>query len=166
MLYFSYGSNMSTKRLRRRTPSAAPLGAAELYGHVLRFHKRSDKDGSGKCDAFETAIATDNIYGVVYRIDETEVELLDRAEGLGKGYEKKVVSVISNANGEIEAFTYYATDIDKTLSPLCWYKEHVLRGAEEHALLRHYIEWLKAVRHVADDDFFRREKELSIYSPE
>ena len=53
MLYFAYGSNMLTARLRERMPSCKPLGIAKLPGHALRFHKRS-KDQSGKCNAFAT----------------------------------------------------------------------------------------------------------------
>lgn len=52
--YFAYGSNMLTERLIARTPSARPVGTSLLPGHRLTFHKRG-RDGSGKCDAFETA---------------------------------------------------------------------------------------------------------------
>jgi hypothetical protein len=51
VVYFAYGSNMSTARLRERMPSCKPLGTATLPGHALRFHKRST-DKSGKCNAF------------------------------------------------------------------------------------------------------------------
>ena len=51
VVYFAYGSNMSTARLRGRVPSCKPLGVATLPGHALRFHKRS-ADKSGKCNAF------------------------------------------------------------------------------------------------------------------
>jgi hypothetical protein len=50
MQYFAYGSNMSLRRLRTRVPSAVKLGNATLFGHQLKFHKRS-QDGSAKCDA-------------------------------------------------------------------------------------------------------------------
>src|SRR5438128_1900656 len=49
MLYFAYGSNMLTQRLKARVPSASPKTVAVLFDHGLRFHKRS-QDGSGKCD--------------------------------------------------------------------------------------------------------------------
>lgn len=50
-VYFAYGSNMSTVRLRERMPSCKPLGIATLPGHALRFRKRST-DKFGKCNAF------------------------------------------------------------------------------------------------------------------
>src|SRR5690348_15499711 len=48
MLYFAYGSNMCTNRLRAkdRVPSAEFVQTARLAKHIFRFHKRSDKDCS------------------------------------------------------------------------------------------------------------------------
>ena len=53
MLYFAYGSNMLTERLKARVSSATPIGKANLSDHGLRFHKKS-KDGSGKCDIIKS----------------------------------------------------------------------------------------------------------------
>lgn len=163
MLYFSYGSNMSSLRLRNRTQSASSKGVAKLYGHVLAFHKKSDKDGSGKCDAYETFNNDDIVHGVTYKIDEREISTLDRIEGLGYGYEKKAVTVMMESGEQISAFTYYAMDIDAALQPFCWYKEHVVCGAVEHGLPQDYTAALKAVEHMDDHDASRVEKELSIY---
>jgi len=81
MLYFAYGSNMSVSRLRKRVPSASPLGCHILKKHDLRFHKKS-KDGSGKCDAYETSNDKDIVYGALFGIDPNEKPALDAAEGL------------------------------------------------------------------------------------
>ncbi len=161
--YFAYGSNMSQKRLCDRVPSAKPLGAYTLPSHNLRFHKRSDKDGSGKCDAFETGDEADFVLGRLFAIAQSEETALDEAEGLHKGYEKKIVAVV-DADGNVEeAFTYYATCMDVSLRPYTWYKKHVLAGAREAALPDDYIEKIEAV--VAKDDFDkeREQKELKIY---
>jgi len=40
MLYFSYGSNMSERRLKDRVPSAKKICKAFLRKHDLRFHKK------------------------------------------------------------------------------------------------------------------------------
>ena len=40
MLYFTYGSNMCTGRLRRRVPSAAELVVARLSGYTFHFMTR------------------------------------------------------------------------------------------------------------------------------
>jgi hypothetical protein len=55
--YFAYGSNMLTKRLRNRAPSAKFSAVTTLTKHCLKFHKiGTDKKGnrSGKCNAYLT----------------------------------------------------------------------------------------------------------------
>jgi hypothetical protein len=63
----------------------------------------------------------------------------------------------------LEAFTYYATNIDPDLKPLDWYKEHVIRGARENELPIEYIRTIEAVDFVEDSDVERHDEELSIY---
>ncbi|MFP4610679.1 MAG: gamma-glutamylcyclotransferase family protein [Thiohalophilus sp.] len=163
MYYFAYGSNMSSRRIQARAPSATKRDTAVLTGHRLAFHKISDKDGSAKCDACETGNLTDCVHGVVFTIAEQDKPALDRAEGLGRGYAEKVVRV-SLTNGEVvEAITYYAIRTDPALKPLDWYKAHVIRGAREHALPEAYIRAIETVEYVEDTDDVRRERELAIY---
>jgi cation transport regulator ChaC len=163
MYYFSYGSNMSIRRFRLRVPSAACIGSSILKGHELRFHKVSSRDGSAKCDVVVTASPDQVVYGVVYRIDETEKPGLDRAEGLGFGYEQKYVSIEMENGAEVRAFCYFATEIAPHLKPFDWYREHVLRGARENNLPEAYIHRIQATEAVADDNVVRRETELSVY---
>jgi len=165
VLYFSYGSNMSVRRLRRRVPSAQAKGPAVLTGHQLRFHKKS-RDGSAKLDTFATDRPQDRVIGVLFEIDKTEKKLLDAEEGVGRGYEEKTVTV-ENAQGKtVRAFTYYATDIDASLKPYHWYKEHALRGARENGLPEDYVQMIESAESVDDQNPSRREDELSIYERE
>lgn len=120
ILYFAYGSNMCTGRLKQRVPSAAPLFAAKLNGHRLTFHKRS-KDGSGKGDAEYTGDDRDFVWGVVFELQELEKRDLDNAEGLGHGYSEKLVTVITRLGKECAALMYYADDKDVKLRPYSWY---------------------------------------------
>jgi len=162
LLYFAYGSNMSTLRLRERVPSAQPLCVARLLNHGLKFHKRS-QDGSAKCDIAQSDHPDDLVYGVVFELPGSEKPALDHAEGLGQGYEQKTVTVVKGNTETLSAFTYYATRIDAALQPYHWYKEHVLRGAIEHRLPAEYINRLKAIASIADPDSTRNERELVIY---
>jgi hypothetical protein len=113
---------------------------ARLLGHKLCFHKLS-ADGSSKCDAFETGSDHDVLWGVVFDIPQSEKLALDRAEGLGHGYNQKEVSLITPSDEYISAITYYAdrSAIVEGLSPYTWYKEFVLRGARKHGLPPGYI---------------------------
>lgn len=162
MLYFSYGSNMSTARLIARAPSARALEVARLDGHALKFHKLG-RDGSAKCDAASTDDERSAVHGVLFRIPELEKPLLDRWEGLADGYGEKPVRVVTRAGEARQALTYFATRIAPGLKPYEWYREHVLRGAREHGLPTEYVRAIERVETVPDPDRARHERELSIY---
>ncbi len=162
MLYFAYGSNMSTPRLRNRVPSARAVAVARLKQHRLKFHKQG-KDSSGKCDAECTNYAQDVVYGVVFEIAASQKPKLDEKEGLQNGYEEKNVLVYIGYGEELKAVIYYATHIEPTLKPYEWYKEHVLRGAREHGLPADYVTTIETVTATPDPDKSRHDSELSIY---
>ena len=154
ILYFAYGSNMYAARLRYRVPSCRFRFTAQLLRHRLCFHKRSS-DGSGKCNAFATAASKDSVFGVVYEISSAEKPALDRAEGLGSGYRDECVSVRSPDGQEVQVRTYIADGdaIDDRLKPYSWYKDFVLKGAQEHGLPLEYIHsCIEPVLAVTDPD--------------
>ncbi len=151
---------MSTPGLVDRVPSAKAVSIARLEKHRLKFHKRS-KHGSGKCDVELTNNPNDVVYGVVFQILTSEKQALNRKEGLGSGYKEKTVSVVGPNGESFSAVTYCATDIDPSLKPYHWYKEHVVRGAKEHRLPPEYIRSIEAVESIPDPQ--NHEKELSIY---
>ncbi len=162
MYYFSYGSNMSTARMRLRAPSATVVTVAGLIEHELRFHKVG-RDGSGKCDIVETRSPADVVYGVVFEIGEGEKIDLDRTEGLGIGYAQRQVVVASIEGRLLSATTYYATNVDRRLKPFHWYKEHVVRGAREHGFPLGYVMRIEGVETERDPDGERHEREIAIY---
>ena len=158
--YFAYGSNMSTARLRERMPSCEPLGVATLPGHSLCFHKRS-KDKSGKCNAFATG-DDQSVLGVLFSFDPAERGLLDKAEGVGNGYEHATVTVINDKGRRRKVLTYLASSgvIDNNLKPYNWYKDFVLAGCAEHGLPDDYVAtYVQAVEATADPNSARAGKE-------
>ena len=163
MKYFAYGSNMCTGRLRDRVPSCKKLLVAKLKGHVLEFHKRSI-DESGKADAHSTNDPTDEVWGVVFDIDDSEKPNLDKAEGLNEGYDKKEVEVLDNENESHEVTLYYAESdyIDPSLRPYSWYKRFVVEGARQHGLPESYINEIVPVESVDDTDRDREAENQSI----
>lgn len=162
MKYFAYGSNMSVPRLTQRLPSTKFIGAYQLSGFLLKFHKASC-DGSGKCDAFETNEQSDFIIGVLFDIDENEKPILDKIEGVGQGYEEKTVIVENNEGEKQAAYLYIATDINQNLAPYDWYKNHVLTGAKNAKLPLDYIEKIAAVKAKPDQNTERSTKEYRVY---
>lgn len=162
LLYFAYGSNMSSRRLRHRVPSARVLDTAVLAGHRLAWHKKGT-DGSGKCD-IPAAGDDDVVYGVLYAIDPAHKPRLDRAEGLGVSYEIKHVDLWRLGRDEpATALTYYAIRIDPTYVPYDWYRDHVLIGAREHGLPGRYIRRIESVPTREDADARRARAERRVH---
>ena len=164
MKYFAYGSNMSLPRLKGRVPSAVRIGTFTLVEHSLRFHKLSKKDGSGKCDALFTKNTEDYVAGALFEISDDEKIELDRAEGLGYGYEEKRVVVNDAQGNSLEAVTYYATKTEPSLLPYSWYLNHVIIGAVETGVSADYLDSVTAIKSMEDPDKERDARERAIYS--
>lgn len=160
--YFAYGSNMSTRRILARVSLVSVYGRATLSHHRLQFHKRG-RDGSGKCDAFETGNLDDLVCGVLYELPLGAKSELDRHEGLGNGYEQKEVEILTESGQVLTALTYYATHIQPGLAPYHWYKHHVLAGAREHGLPELYIRAIAAIPSCADPREERYRREMALY---
>ncbi|MBY6096754.1 gamma-glutamylcyclotransferase family protein [Ferrimonas balearica] len=164
MKYFAYGSNMSLRRLQQRVPSARRLALATLPGHQMRFHKRG-RDGSAKCDAFATEQVDVPLFGALFLLDPQHKPQLDLAEGLGVGYQQKLVQVQCQQGHWHRAFTYVALQLDASLQPYHWYLEHVLIGARESGLPTGYLSGLQQVISIDDPDAHRSQCERAIYLP-
>lgn len=154
-VYFAYGSNMLTRRLRAadRAPSAHVESKGFVAGHRLTFDKVSkEKSGgrSGKCDMERTGNAADRVFGVVFNIAKADEKALDDVEG--PGYRRHEVEVVT-AVGPRWAVAYIverAEKKDPSLRPYDWYKALVIAGAEEHGLPDEYVERLRAVESQPD----------------
>lgn len=162
-LYFAYGSNMSSARLIARTPSAQAIATAHLPKYNLGYTKLG-VDASGKCGIKLTNNPAHRVYGVLFKIKQTEKEALDVFEGLGFVYTDQEVTVYDENNQAKQAITYVPLSEDKGLQPWDWYKQHVVRGAYEFNLPKPYIEALEAVEAMPDSDQARKDRELSIYN--
>jgi hypothetical protein len=158
-LLFAYGSNMLTRRLRdpKRAPSAVAEGMGYVLGYRLTFDKTSkgNRQRSGKCDMEATGNGADRVYGVLFSISRRDENGLDREEGVGRGYRKDTINVVTST-GTKRAVVYIATHKDPNVRPYHWYKDFVVRGAEEHGLPHDYIERIRAVPSQADPDAKRR----------
>jgi gamma-glutamylcyclotransferase (GGCT)/AIG2-like uncharacterized protein YtfP len=162
MKYFAYGSNMSFLRLQERVPSAQRLGTYTLKEHILRFHKAS-KDGSAKCDAFQTNNKADMVIGALFEINDEEKAYLDKVEGLGYGYSEKSIKVHNDTGEAIVAVMYYAIDIDASLKPYAWYVNHVVVGAIETNVPAQYLAAIQSIEYIEDPDKDRNISELAMY---
>ena len=117
--YFAYGSNMLTRRMQDRCPSARTIGTAVLAGWRAVYDKPSN-DGSAKLNIRPDAAG--QVEGVVYEISDRERAGLDAIEG---GYTpmETVVGLAYVYSGEAA-----------TVLPRDWYVAMVEDGALAHGV--------------------------------
>lgn len=130
MLYFAYGSNMSSLRLAARVDELDCLGAARLADHALYCDKHGG-DGSAK---FTIALQTGSeVHGVLFQLPAAARGILDGFEG--PGYAACQVG-LQTGNGPATALSYQALDDwrDPSLLPFDWYVAYAVAGAVEHNL--------------------------------
>ncbi len=163
IIIFSYGSNMYSKRLIKRVPSVKILCIGKSQGFKVEFSKRSE-DKSGKATLIKTTNKSDIIWGTISIISKKEKPLLDKAEGLGKGYYEEYIPIKTKTDEGIYLLTYIAEDsyIDKKLIPYSWYKTLVIEGAKENGLPKKYIEKLELQEAKEDENIERAKCELKI----
>jgi hypothetical protein len=154
--YAAYGSNLHPRRLRERIEHAKLVGTSFLKQHTLQFHKRG-QDESAKCSFSSCG---QGMHVAIYEVNESGKQVLDRIEGVGKGYDVASLHV----PGIGECFTYIAarTHIDDFLQPFDWYREMVLLGCHSHAFPGAYCDSIAAVPTIADPDEDRRKKNWGI----
>ena len=159
--YFAYGSNLHPRRLGARTPSLRFLCTGRLDGHRLAFHKRG-ADGSGKADVVPGR-ASDRVHGAVYRITTGDAARLDRIEGLGAGYLRRSLEVVT-PTGPMAVFCYQAMQawVMPGLLPFAWYRELVVAGARRHDLPERYVRRIRSVPCEPDPDPARAAAHLDI----
>lgn len=162
MLYFAYGSNMSQKRIGHRCPSAVSQGTFILQNYQLRFNK-SGQDGSSKCNVMPTA--DHQVLGVVYDIHPNDIGALDEAESLGVAYRKENITVYNPDGKALDVFIYIAIETKPDSNPYCWYKTHVVKGAEEAGFETRYTDAIRQVIAVEDPNRERQTMEMAIYKP-
>jgi len=119
-------------------------------GFELRFNKRSNIDGTGKCNINRTDAFT---YLAVFEIETEEKPILDRIEGLGKGYVETLIE--TQEFGHCVTYEADPTVIDESLMPTDWYKEMVLLGCRFHSFPEEYVQAVEKLPSVEDPDASR-----------
>lgn len=159
-LYFAYGSNLLSARLKARCPSARKAGNAVLSRFRLEWHKVGCDD-TGKCDVLFTANPGDRVHGVAWAIRRSEMPALDYHEELDTGYYACNVPITIGSRRRL-ARTYRAIPVDPQLKPLDWYKRFVVDGAREHGLPEDYVARLAMTPANADEDRRRRSRNYRV----
>ena len=156
MRYAAYGSNLHPLRLAKRVPSARFVAATAIPGWSLEFHKRG-RDGSGKCNI---VAAEQSVLFALFDIDTNERPILDATEGLILGYEEMTID--AGDFGRCFCYVASATHIDDKLKPFSWYRELVIAGLEHHQAPTEYLQRVRSIEHIPDDDEARYRENMAI----
>ncbi|KAF7192661.1 hypothetical protein HII31_06020 [Pseudocercospora fuligena] len=93
-IYFGYGSNLWLYQMRQRCPTSKYLGIARLKGYKWIIYDRGyanivevaeDEQSSSKHDYSE------EVWGLVYSLEEEDERRLDRNEGVPVAYQKELI---------------------------------------------------------------------------
>lgn len=154
ILYFAYGSNLSTRQMCHRCPSSTPVGLGYLpgwrwlinargYANVVKMDEGETEtetetgEGMGKMKAGQEG----GVWGLLYLLPPADEELLDGYEHVPTGYEKRHLDVRWErdeagrevAEGERAQRALVYVDFQRTEEGLPWeeYVGRMERGIEE-----------------------------------
>lgn len=150
--YFAYGSNMQSRQMRKRCVSVEFLSVAKLPGYKLAFTRYSNGWGGGVADIVESNGS--EVYGVIYRLSEKDLEHLDRYEGYTPGqtadsnsYNRSEIDVqpMDALKASVRAWTYFATKQTEVHPPSARYLQQIIEGAISSGLPEIYIAHLRTI---------------------
>lgn len=149
MLYFAYGSNMSSAQMRERCPGHERIGIGMLPGHKLCFPRSSP---IRQCGVASIAPRPGSeVWGVIYRLTAPDLAALDRREGYNEArdldsnrYLRKIVQVRMEAD-LLDCGTYEARPEPGAHIPSLAYLATIIEGAEENGLPSGYVASLRSI---------------------
>ena len=153
MLYFAYGSNLDWNQMRERCPSAKFVCMAKLADHALAFTRRSETRRCGVADAVPKRGA--HVWGVVYQIEEIDMDRLDASEGYRPSRPRNTNSYVReeqtvHENGDqtapLLAAVYFANKQNDPPLPSAEYKRLIVEGAKSWHLPEDYVSALESIQ--------------------
>ncbi|KAG4071272.1 hypothetical protein HA402_003976 [Bradysia odoriphaga] len=155
-MYFAYGSNLLSKRILSDNPTAVRKTIGVLENYRLDFNIQS-RNWNG---AVSTIYEDDDyhVYGAIWEIDISNMDELDRQEGVEKNlYKPLTKSIITPTGEEINCRVYQQInypdefyeleDLPIDRQPSRSYLNCILKGAYESQLPIEYIYDLWKIPH-------------------
>ncbi|XP_062254341.1 gamma-glutamylcyclotransferase [Platichthys flesus] len=146
-LYFAYGSNLLKERLQLRNPSATVNCVAMLKDYKLEFgnHKGlASVRWHGGVATIEHCPG-EEVWGVVWRVDNSDLESLDSQENVTLGRYNPVDVSVNTKGQELNCRTYIMNSCVYA-PPSPHYLQVIVMGAEQNGLPREYQEKLRAIK--------------------
>lgn len=105
-LYFAYGSNIYSKQMEIRCPTAEYVGIGRVYGYSARFVTEREFWEGGVVSAVRSPGGS--IEGALYLINDKDLKVLDVFQGADVGESTRVEVPVETPMGSLEnAYTYF-----------------------------------------------------------
>jgi gamma-glutamylcyclotransferase (GGCT)/AIG2-like uncharacterized protein YtfP len=147
VLYFAYGSNMNRTQMQRRCPSSNFVCVARLANYQFGITRHSRLRDCGTANVFPGP--GKEVWGVVYKVSDSELLILDRFED---GYRRAIMPVCALGDGAqpIDALIYIAEIEPNVPLPNSEYKRLIVEGAKHWQLPDAYIATLESLQAAID----------------
>ena len=123
MLYFAYGMNTNPQEMALRCPEAKSLGHAQLINHSFRFAQHADVES---CEG-------SYVDGVLWEINEQNLQALDNLEGYPYYYDR-VVATVMHQSRAYHALVYRMQPGREISEPTLGYYNLVTEGYRAHSV--------------------------------
>lgn len=155
-MYFAYGSNLLSKRIKFQNPTAVRRGPGKLKDYRLDFNTQSETWNG--CSATIVEHPGRHVWGAIWEIEMTNMKDLDRQEGVERNLYKALTKDVETTVGEQIACRVYEqvtnpdvmyepADLPLERQPSRTYLSVIWKGAEESQLPVEYINDLKRIPH-------------------
>uniref|UniRef100_A0A671LF70 Gamma-glutamylcyclotransferase-like n=1 Tax=Sinocyclocheilus anshuiensis TaxID=1608454 RepID=A0A671LF70_9TELE len=144
-LYFAYGSNLLKERLQLKNPSATIYCVAKLKDYKLVFgnHKGlASQRWHGGVATIEHCPG-DDVWGVVWRMNMSDLESLDRQENVKMGTYSPVEMNVSTSNQDLSCRMYIMNNASRNEVPSV--SQVIVMGAEQNGLPKDYQDKLRSI---------------------
>ena len=130
MKYFAYGLNVDPDRMRKRKINFSKREHAILEGRRLKFNKVASENPNMGYANIEKS--NENVVeGILYTINDTDIDYLDTYEGYPKHYIRENVKVkLDNIKEESIIYIANTNKVRDGLKPSKDYLNHLLKGCD------------------------------------
>lgn len=136
VLYFAYGSNLSTSQMETRCPGSYVVGPAQLAGYRLTFDHSSRMWGGGVADIVPDPQS--EVWGLLYALTQEDIERLDRFEGYPSLYRREIVRVADAGGARRDAWSYMVARSEGAVPPSTRYLNVLRAAADKWDFPEHY----------------------------
>ena len=141
--YFAYGSNLDRQKMCDRCRSSRVLGVARLAGYRLGFTRYSSGWEGGVADVLVSP--QDEVWGLIYQIDDNDLFELDKFEGYPKAYTRFQTSVRLGTGLLEDVWVYMVADKEAHIAPTVKYLNIIKMAAAELNFPKSYCEELETI---------------------